>query len=129
MTLDEMKALVRWQMGLGTWDELNGGRTMTFTFDATIYRDEDELELRVTYKVSPYYPETRLQPAEGGDVEILEAKFIDTDCLPAPLTDGEYDSLQVIAEARAPYDAADAAADHADYLYEQHRDRMMEAKQ
>jgi len=100
---------------------------MTHTFETCIYRDDDEIAVRVTYQVTPYYPATHLQPAEGGNCEIISAVIINADAatMPAPLDDGEYDTLQVICEGRARDDEADAAADYADYLYEQHKDRRM----
>ena len=97
---------------------------MKFTFETAIYRGDDELELRVTYELSPYYPATHLQPAEGGDCEILDAKFIGV-TKDSPLSIEEWETLQAECEARAHQDAADAAADRADYLYEQQKDRRM----
>jgi len=95
-----------------------------FTFETAIYRGDDELELRVTYELSPYYPATHLQPAEGGDCEILDAEFLGV-IKAAPLSINEWEALQMECEARAHQDAADAAADQADYLYEQQKDRRM----
>jgi len=98
-----------------------------YTFTTFIQRGDDELELCVTYTVSPYIAQTNLQPAEGGDCEITQAEFVGIDAatMPAPLTDAEYDALQIECEERAGSDERDAAADYADYLYEQHRDRQM----
>lgn len=103
---------------------------MSYSFTTHIDRGDDELAVRVTYEVSRYYPATHLQPAEGGDCEIVSATFIDVDAasLPAPLTDAEYEVLQAVCEERAQDDAADAASDYADYLYEQHKERRMMAQ-
>jgi uncharacterized protein (DUF2336 family) len=103
---------------------------MKLTFDTTLERGDDELELRVTYELNPYIPATHLQPAEGGDCEILSAEFgcHDAPNLPAPLSEAEYETLQMEAEERAQQDAEDAAADHGDYLYQQYKDRRMMAQ-
>lgn len=100
---------------------------MSHTFTTFIERDDDELEVCVTYEVSRYYPATLTQPAEGGDCEIISAEFVGIDAAsaPSPLTVGEHDALQVICEGRASEDEMEAAADYADYKYQQYRDRMM----
>ena len=97
------------------------------TFETFIQRGDDELELCVIYSVSPFIEQTYWQPAEGGDCEIISAQFagIDAATMPAPLSDAEYESLQIECEERADGDAQDAAADYADYRYEQFRDRKM----
>lgn len=99
----------------------------SFTFDTTIERSDDEIDVRVTYEISPYIAQTHLQPAEGGTVEIVRAEFVNADAasLPAPLTDSEYDELQVCAEARAQTDMDEEAAEYAEYRYEQQRDQKM----
>jgi len=98
----------------------------SYTFTTFIQRGDDELELCVIYSVSPYIAQTHLQPAEGGDCEIISARW--QKILPEPLTDAEYEALQIECEERAGSDERDAAADHEDYLYEQHRDQQMMEK-
>jgi hypothetical protein len=100
---------------------------MKFTFNTTLERGDDELELRVTYELNPYIPATHLQPAEGGDCEIISAKFagVDAASLPAPLSDAEWDALLIECEERAQDDAETAAADYADWKYGQAEDRHM----
>lgn len=94
-----------------------------FTFTTYIEREDDELELRVTYDVTPFREATYWQPAEGGEVELIEAVFVESDTHPAPLTDAEEAKLIAECEERAGRDLADKAADYADYQYEQYRDR------
>lgn len=101
---------------------------MNHTFTTYIERGDDELEVRVTYTVSRYYPATYHQPAEGGDCEIISAEFagIDAASAPSPITESEYDALLIECESRADSDEQDAAADYADYRYQQYRDRQIE---
>ena len=98
-----------------------------YTFTTFIQRGDDELELCVTYTVSPYIAQTNLQPAEGGDCEITQAEFVGIDAAGriADFNDEEWEALQIECEERAGSDEQDGAADHADYLYEEHRDRKM----
>jgi len=98
-----------------------------FTFTTSIERDDDEIDVRVTYTVTPFVAATYWQPAEGGEVEIETAEFIGVDAasMPAPLTDAELDELAEQAGARCRDDMADAAADLAAYRYEQYRDRVL----
>lgn len=98
---------------------------MKFSFTAYIERDDDELEVSVTYDVTPFIEATYWQPAEGGEVELLKAVFVESDTLPAPLTDAEESKLIDECEERAGRDIADKAADYADYQYEQFKDRKM----
>lgn len=102
-----------------------------FIFTTSIERDDDEIDVRVIYDVSPIVP-ARLygdypQPAEGGEVEIIKAEFVGVDAatMPAPLTDGEFEALQTEAEERAQSDLEGEAADRADWLYQEHRDRQL----
>jgi hypothetical protein len=103
---------------------------MKLTFNTTLERGDDELELRVTYELNPYIPATHLQPAEGGDCELISAKFVGVDAasLPAPLSEAEWDALLIECEERAQDDVEDAAAYHGDYLYQQYKDRRMMAQ-
>lgn len=104
---------------------------MRFIFTTSIERGDDEIDVRVVYDVSPFVPAVLYcdypQPAEGGEVEIIKAEFVGVDAatMPAPLTDAEYDALQDEAEARAQSDLADEAADRADWLYQERRDRQL----
>jgi hypothetical protein len=90
----------------------------TFTFTTTIERGEASFDAAVSYSVTPYIPQTYWQPQEGGDCEILSIT-------PDTLTEAEEEAVQAECEARAVDDAADAAADYGDYLYEQQRDQRM----
>jgi len=100
------------------------------TFTTFIQRGDDELEVRVTYSVSPFIAQTYWQPAEGGDCEIINAEFVGIDVAGriADFNDAEYEALQIECEERAGSDEQDAAADYADYRYEQHRDQQMMEK-
>ena len=98
-----------------------------FTFDTTIERGDDELEVHVTYTCTPFIAATYWQPAEGGEVEVEKAVFIGVDAasMPAPLTDAEYDKLTDEASARARDDMAEEAAAQADWRYQEYRDRQL----
>lgn len=92
----------------------------SFTFSHEIEREDEVLNIDVTYTVTPVIRATYWQPAEGGEIEI-------TDISPnAALTDAEEDAIYDAAVARSYDDMADAAADYADYLYQQYRDRQLE---
>ena len=103
-----------------------------FTFTTYIYRGSTEREfpVEVTYTVSPfvpartYGPAENCYPAEGGEVEVLDAKLIGHSY---PLTEDEWDRIQEDCENRAGDDLADAEADRGDYLFEQARDRAAES--
>ena len=82
--------------------------------------DQREYALDVTYQVNPYYAATHLQPAEGGDCEIVSI-----------LLDGkEWDGLTQAEENRLQQDCIDDAErrhdDEADARHEQARDRQMD---
>lgn len=95
-------------------------RTFTFTVDHMVARQE--LELVVTYTATLMVSATYWQPAEGGECEI---ESITHNGKPVTLSDAEEDALLEMAIARCGDDMADDAADHADYRYEQMRDRQM----
>ncbi len=91
-----------------------------FTVDHMIGRRE--VELVVTYSVTPFVGATYWQPAEGGEVEIVSVTHAGRE---VELSDAEMDALADMAQARAPDDWAENEADHADYRLEQQRDRVM----
>jgi hypothetical protein len=95
-------------------------RTFHFTVDHMVGRHE--IELDVTYSVTPFVPATYWQPAEGGECEI---ESITHNGKPFALSDAEEDALLEQAIARSHDDMAEDAADEADYRYEQMRDRQM----
>ena len=94
-----------------------------FTVDHMIGRRE--VELVVTYSVTPIVAATYWQPAEGGEVEIQSIKH---DGKPVTLTGAEEEAILAMAEARAADDLADDAADYADWQYQEHRDRLLMAQ-
>ena len=81
--------------------------------------DQREYALDVTYQVNPYYAATHLQPAEGGDCEIVSV-MLDGDDF--DLTQSEKDALQIACIE----DANDRGEDEADARHEQARDRQMD---
>lgn len=99
---------------------------MRFSFDTTIERGDDEIELRVVYDVSPYVP-ARLygdypQPAEGGEVEVISVKHDGKEIV---LTDDEEAALQAACEERAPQDMEDERAAREDWKCQEWRDRLL----
>lgn len=75
---------------------------MTRTHFTTLNRlDENETEVQVEYSITPYYPATYDDPAEGGEVEIVGAwtKGDDGADVKVTLTDAEDEKFsQWIAE-------------------------------
>jgi len=59
---------------------------------------------------------------------VASAKLIDVAGRIADFNDAEYETLQIECEERVGSDEQAAAADYADYRYEQHRDRQMMEK-
>ena len=98
-----------------------------FQFETAIERGDDEIELRVTYSVTPFIAATYWQPAEGGEVELISAKFtgVDAASLPSPLTDAEEAMILRKCEERAEADLGDEAAEEADWRYQEYRDRQL----
>lgn len=94
-----------------------------FTVDHMIGRQE--VELVVTYSVTPFIEATYWQPAEGGEVEIQSIKH---NGQPVTLSDGEEEAILAMAEARAADDMADESAAYADWQYQEHRDRLLMAQ-
>jgi hypothetical protein len=101
-----------------------------FQFTTAIERGDDELEVRVTYSITPFVAATYWQPAEGGEVEVEKAVFIGGDAasMPSPLTDAEYDQLTEEAQGRAQSDWEDEKAAEADWRYQEYRDRQLMEK-
>lgn len=96
---------------------------MTYTFTHHIERDcgpfdQRELALDVTYKINRFYPATHLQPAEGGDCEILSVLL---DGEEFDLTQDEEDALQMACQQ----DADERLNDEAEYRAELRRDERM----
>lgn len=100
----------------------------TFCFTAHIERDDDELAVAVAYNVTPYIAATFMQPAEGNEIEIESAEFVEADTHPSPLTDAEMETIKAQIEQRIDEDLAADLAEEADYKYEQMKDRKYEAR-
>lgn len=96
-----------------------------FTFDHEIERDNDSIEVRVCYDVTPFIAATYWQPAEGGEVEIISVKRAGVEF---QLTDAEEAALLTACQERAADDMADEAAAHADWRYQEYRDRLLMEK-
>ena len=94
-----------------------------FTIDHMIGRQE--VELVVTYSVTPFVAATYWQPAEGGECEIQSIKH---NGQLINLSDEEEEALLEMVEARAADDLAAEAADYADWQYQEHRDRLLMAQ-
>jgi hypothetical protein len=110
-------------------------RQFTFTHtlerslvDACGWEGEYEVELVVTYSVTPGQPERGPSyacggtPAEPAEVEIISVKLDGEEEL---LTADENDALQAACDARAEEALADEASDYADYRRDQARDEQM----
>lgn len=96
-------------------------QTFTFTAYITRGRMEREYELDVTYSVTPRVPATYWQPAEGGEIEILDVRH--NGALFAT-TREEDDQLYDAACERADDDLAELAEDWAEYRAEMRRDAL-----
>ena len=105
-----------------------------FTFDTTIERDDESLDVTVTYEVSAYVP-ARLygdypQPAEGGEVEIVSVVPCGTPrgTPEMKLSNKEMQELIEAAQERSDDDLADEEAAEGDYRYDMMREeRMLES--
>lgn len=97
-----------------------------FTFDTSFSREtarggEIDFDVEVEYSVSAFIPATHMQPAEGGEVEILSVRngfcggLID-------LTDDEEGLIYDEACDRADADIADYLAELAEYRADMIRD-------
>ena len=98
-----------------------------FTFTTSIERGDDEIDVRVVYSVAPFVAATYWQPAEGGEVELINAEFVGVDAasMPSPITDAEWDALLAEAEGRAAADWEEERAAEADWRYQEYRDRQI----
>lgn len=101
-------------------------RQFQFTVDHMVGRRE--IELLVTYSVTPGRPETGPTyscggtPAEPDEVEIVSVTH---DGQPFKLSDDDEEALWEIAIGRAGEDLADEYASEADWRYQEYRDRVM----
>ena len=96
--------------------------THRFHFETSIERNDEEIDVSVTYSVTPFIRATYWQPAEGGEVEIIAVK---RDGCHFHLADDEERALIEQCEARASSDMEEERGAEADWLYEQYRDREM----
>lgn len=95
---------------------------MRFTFNHWIERGDEEIELRVCYSMTTPRAATYLQPAEGGEVEIVSVKRDGADFR---LTDAEENALLDMCEQRAPQDYADELAEAAEWRAQSRRDAIL----
>lgn len=98
---------------------------MSKRFTFTTELGEDEAEIEITYSVSPYYPATHEQPAEGGEIELLSAKISGIEI---KLTDELEAELLAKCEARAHEDLEADAAAAAEYRAEMRADQLLEER-
>lgn len=97
-----------------------------FTVDHMIGRRE--VELVVTYSVTPEQPETGPTyacggtPAEPAEVELISIKQNGN---AITLSDEEEDALLCMAQERCRGDLAEEAAAEADWRYQEYRDRQL----
>ena len=94
-----------------------------FTVDHMVGRRE--VDLVVTYSVTPFVAATYWQPAEGGECEIVSVKHEGREIT---LSDEEEDALLEMARDRASEDLAEEAAAEADWRYQEYRDRQLMEK-
>lgn len=97
----------------------------TFSFTHWLQRDDDEIEVAVTYFATPHVDATYWQPAEGGEVELIEAVLPTGTDGAAPITDEEEALIIAACEDRAGSDLAEHYADAAEYRAEQRADALM----
>lgn len=98
-------------------------RRFQFTVDHMVGRRE--IELVVTYSVTPFVAATYWQPAEGGECEIVSVKH---DGKEFSLTQEEEDALLEQAIARSADDWAEDTAAEEDWRYQEYRDRLLMEK-
>lgn len=104
-------------------------RRFQFTVEHMIGRSD--VELVVTYSVTPGRPETGPTyscggtPAEPDEVEIVSIKH---NGKPVTLSDAEEERLLEMAIGRAGDDLADEAAAEADWRYQERCDRLLMEK-
>jgi hypothetical protein len=95
-------------------------RRFQFTVDHVVARRE--IQLVVTYSMTPPVAATYWQPAEGGEIEIVSVKH---NGQPFKLTDAEEDALVEQAIARSADDWSEEDAAEADWRYQEYRDRLL----
>lgn len=95
---------------------------MRFPFTAYLETDDGEIELSVIYEVSKSYPATHLQPAEGGEVEVISVRQNGQERV---LTTAQEEWLLEQCRDRMADDIADEAAAEADWRYQEYRDRQL----
>lgn len=100
-------------------------KTYRFTFDTSVERGDEEIDVRVAYSVTSFVPATYWQPAEGGEVELLSIRRNGKDF---DLSDSEEATILQEAEERAQRDIEDECAAEADWRYQEYRDRQMMAQ-
>lgn len=98
-------------------------RRFQFTVDHMVGRRE--IELVVTYSVTPFVEATHWQPAEGGECEIVSIKQGGKEF---SLTQEEEDALLEQAIARSAEDWAEENAAEEDWRYQEYRDRLLMEK-
>lgn len=91
------------------------------TFETTIEREDESIDVEVTYEIMPYRPAIRYgdhpQPAEGGEPEILSITVAGEENPPEfELTDKEMESLINEIHNRYQDDIADQESDYGDYI-------------
>jgi len=93
-----------------------------FQFTVDHMEGRREIELLVTYSMTPIVAATYWQPAEGGEVEIVSVKH---DGKEFALSQEEEDALLERAIERSADDWADEVAAEADWRYQEYRDRLL----
>lgn len=99
--------------------------TYRFTFDSSVERGDEELDVRVSYSVTSFVPATYWQPAEGGEVELISVK---RDGKEFYLSDNEEAKILAECEDRAQSDIEEECAAEADWRYQEYRDRLLMAQ-
>ena len=101
-----------------------------FSIDHMVGRRE--IELLVSYSVTPGMPETPPAYDHGGlpaDPDEFELISITHEGRRVFLSDTEEEALLDIAIKRSSEDMADAEAEEADYRYEEYRERILSNKE
>lgn len=95
-------------------------RRFQFTVEHMVGRRE--IELRVTYTMTPPVAATYWQPAEGGEIEIVSVTH---EGKPFKLTEAEEEALYEQVCERSAQDWADDWAAEQDWRYQEYRDRLL----
>ena len=96
-----------------------------FSFETSVERGGEEIDVHVVYSATPVVPATYRQPAEGGEVEIISIK---RDGQEFSLTDSEEGKILSECEDRAQADMEEECAAEADWRYQEYRDRQLMAQ-